>query len=86
MDIDEPTQGIMKNERSKSTPTNTSQGPEQQEQNKWQIVEFAKRRNAQHKRASLKQTEEPGINVKIFNANIDKYLDTQTFKYCQSLH
>lgn len=59
---------------------------ETQQEERWQMVEFPKRRNQQKWNSEQNQKDESGINVKLFHAKIGKYLDSQTFRYRKSNH
>lgn len=49
--------------------------PVAQQGQKWQIIEFSKRRNLLKRNSGKIQSEETGISVKLFHADTDKYFD-----------
>lgn len=53
---------------------------------KWQILEFPKKRNTQKWQMQSSQYREPGISIKLYHAETGKYLDSQLFRYCWSSH
>lgn len=47
----------------------------------WQTVTFTKRRQQIRRPTQSNKNKDPGTNVKLFHAEIGKYLDSQVYKY-----